>query len=128
MIDTHPIKKLCELCHTYLTITELNVHLCGKETSVKCEYCDKTFIGANKLFEHVTSIHDNRKLYRCDECGKFLPMQILRDYHMMQHSIGVSFKCSMCPKTFTKRRHHADHERYHKQKERKKLMNQNKCE
>ncbi|XP_031621086.1 zinc finger protein 845-like isoform X2 [Contarinia nasturtii] len=109
----HSRDHLCDVCKVAFTLKELNYHLCDNEGSICCEYCQQTFTTTIKLLEHLKS-HQKKKLYRCDECFKLLPMIKLKQYHMrLSHTQPKLFTCTICSKAFTTKSLRNIHEKSH---------------
>lgn len=94
--------KKCDICNEPLTSNELTSHLCGTETSIKCEYCSRLFNVTSKLLQHLGSEHDDKIFYRCRRCNRYFDMEHLRDLHEKQHKeLDRPFACDKCQKGFS---------------------------
>lgn len=112
----HDKSEKCKICNKLLDAHELMSHICENDTTIQCEYCDKSFTSTVDLLKHLDNSDEKKKMYRCDECDEFLPMKILRQYHMTQHSgISKPFMCYMCSETFADSTQLFYHERAHRQ-------------
>lgn len=98
----HERDKKCEICKMTLTHSELNSHLCGKESSIRCDYCANEFTTTLKLIDHLEKSHETKKLHQCEKCPKFLASIALREYHMKSHDLDAPkrFICEICSKCF----------------------------
>ena len=69
-----------------------------------CHLCDKAYPRADTLKRHILSFHENKRLYKCDVCGKSFKGHI-RD-HMRTHAEDREekpFGCSQCGARFNQR-------------------------
>ena len=46
-----------------------------KKNEVICKICENTFRTQQSLKRHVVSIHEEKKLYECETCGKNFGLQ-----------------------------------------------------
>ncbi|XP_055311487.1 zinc finger protein 595-like [Sitodiplosis mosellana] len=102
----HHVKMTkCQVCKRSLKLDDLNSHLCGKEKSIRCDYCPNEFTTTSKLVEHLEKSHEtNVKFYQCEKCKKCFPMIALKDFHMISHAQDEPkpFVCEICSKAFSK--------------------------
>ena len=73
-----------------------------------CIHCDKTFILAGRLKNHLKTFHgldlavDTSMV--CNQCDKSFSRRFGFNYHMKAHSRGNTHTCSQCDKAFIKRK------------------------
>ena len=82
--------------------THMKLHVGTREFA--CHLCDKAYPRADTLKRHILSFHENKKLYKCDVCGKSFKGHI-RD-HMRTHAEDREekpFGCSQCGARFNQR-------------------------
>ena len=48
--------------------THMKLHVGTREFA--CHLCDKAYPRADTLKRHILSFHENKRLYKCDVCGK----------------------------------------------------------
>lgn len=116
-ISNHDVFERCDICKSSLESEDVNIHLCGKENSIQCEYCDENFTSTVKLLAHLNDNHEQKLSYKCDKCPKLLPMIFLKEQHMTQHvDIPRPFICDVCPKAFTTKLNLKSHKYIHNMK------------
>ncbi|XP_055311573.1 zinc finger protein 700-like isoform X2 [Sitodiplosis mosellana] len=98
----HERDQKCEICKMELTANELSSHLCGDVKSILCDYCPIKFTVTSELVEHLKKSHEKRKqFYRCEKCSRYLPMFVLKEFHMKSHARELKpFVCKVCHKDF----------------------------
>lgn len=99
----HERDQKCELCKMELTFNELYSHLCGKEKSIRCDYCADEFTATLKLIDHLEESHEKGlSFHQCEKCPKYFAMLTLKEFHMASHN-GQSnqFVCKICSKAFS---------------------------
>ena len=82
--------------------THMKLHVGTREFA--CHLCDKAYPRADTLKRHILSFHENKRLYKCDVCGKSFKGHI-RD-HMRTHAEDREekpFGCSQCGARFNQR-------------------------
>ena len=62
-----------------------------KKKSFKCEICDSHFKQNQSLESHISSVHEDQELFRCEICGKSLSGHIAA-----VHEGKKPFKCNIC--------------------------------
>ena len=90
----------------------MKLHVGSREFS--CHLCDKAYPRADTLKRHLLSFHENKRLYKCDVCGKSFKGHI-RD-HMRTHAEDREekpFGCSQCGARFNQRSQLTVHMRVH---------------
>jgi len=66
----------------------------------RCNECDKIFTRLCYLKQHNKTFHNGEKPYKCGQCGKRFPVEVLYQEHMAKHSGDKPYKCEVCPKQF----------------------------
>ena len=92
--------------------THMKLHIGSREFA--CHLCDKAYPRADTLKRHILSFHENKRLYKCDVCGKSFKGHI-RD-HMRTHAEDRDekpFGCSQCGARFNQRSQLTVHMRVH---------------
>ena len=90
----------------------MKLHIGSREFA--CHLCDKAYPRADTLKRHILSFHENKRLYKCDVCGKSFKGHI-RD-HMRTHAEDRDekpFGCSQCGARFNQRSQLTVHMRVH---------------
>lgn len=102
-----------------------NQHLC-QGISIKCSYCDELFTTTTSLLNHLDQSHEEKTLFKCDKCGRFFSMLILKQIHMLQQHLDEQtadnkpFVCKICKKGFGTKVSLRNHEEIHSDEKRKK--------
>lgn len=121
-------KYKCIVCGSkFVSWEEYNRHLC-QGSSIQCSYCNETFFATAQLLEHLEKTHNEKTLFKCEKCGHFYSMLLLKQYHMVQHVNEHSkpFVCEICGKGFGSRISLRNHEEIHSDEKRKKIQVKNK--
>lgn len=93
--------KKCVVCNEYLTVNELNEHICHHKKKLTCGYCDRTFDVTSELLKHSENTHEDRILYQCRKCSQFYDTIELRKLHEKTHTEELKpFICKICFKGF----------------------------
>ena len=126
----------CEYCEgTFVRASTLEKHkinYCQIKfmNALKCTKCDKSFKTKQALSSHIRTHPNNESIIetKCQVCDKVLSRANTLQHHMKTHEVLVNtgsmvfvmekqdknFKCSFCPKTFTKKSNIIRHEnQYH---------------
>ena len=71
-----------------------------KSGKISCSICDKSFAANRNLLDHIARVHEDKKLFKCDNCGDcFGTKQILQRHNNRKHSkirIKQEFPCPKC--------------------------------
>ena len=71
--------------------------------TIICALCNKYFTKKSSLNCHVSNVHEKKKNYTCDKCGKeFFKKSPLIDHNNSHEGIRNS-KCGQCPKEFVRK-------------------------
>lgn len=114
-------KYKCTVCGSkFISSEEFNRHLC-QGSSIQCSYCSETFSATAPLIEHLEHSHDEKTLFKCEKCGVFYSMLLLKQYHLAKHANDAScrpFVCEICKKGFATRVSLRCHESIHSDEKR----------
>uniref|UniRef100_A0A8D8Q5R0 Zinc finger protein 26 n=1 Tax=Cacopsylla melanoneura TaxID=428564 RepID=A0A8D8Q5R0_9HEMI len=110
----------CDVCNRcFTTIKILNKHkLRHIDGSHKCDLCGQTFRHKYRLRDHMYS-HNNVKPFPCPICEKHFRRKHERTKHVRTVHDGIkyttykTYKCTLCPKTFTHLAALEDHQYVH---------------
>lgn len=118
-------KYKCIVCGVrFILIDEFGRHLC-QGCSIQCAYCSESFLATTSLLDHLEHSHAEKTLFKCEKCGHFFSMLLLKQYHMaLQHSNEESdesklFVCKICKKRFGTKMSLRNHEEIHSDDKRK---------
>ena len=79
-----------------------NAHGINNKGETRCELCCKNFDSARNLQRHKRSVHEGRKDYNCELCGKSFATEFYLKTHTAKHKEGEEFKCDSCTMSFFK--------------------------
>lgn len=117
-------KFKCNICGVrFVMYEDYNRHLC-QGSSIACSYCNESFDTTIALLNHLEETHDKKTLFKCEKCAQFLPMELLKQIHMLQHIEVESddtkpFGCNVCKKRFATRLSLRNHKEIHSEEKRK---------
>lgn len=67
---------------------------------VNCAICKKV-VQSTSLKKHMSTIHDQRRDFKCSYCDKrFAQSYTLKEHVAAKHTFEHGHKCSLCDKTF----------------------------
>ncbi|XP_058465718.1 zinc finger protein 28-like [Malaya genurostris] len=93
--------SICEQCGKVCkSITALKSHMRDHKLNLRCGYCDKMFHRQNKLFRHVSRVHEKAEKYECNLCKHIVHSLESYNAHLKMHNAEKSFSCDLCPMTF----------------------------
>ncbi|TRY62622.1 hypothetical protein TCAL_10248 [Tigriopus californicus] len=99
-----------------LRVHEKSVHLSESSPNPlphRCGHCDKSFLKATYLQDHVNRFHSTTKQFGCILCPKRCATKQDLDRHLFSHRGEAIFQCSFCPKSFIHRANYKQHVRSH---------------
>ena len=67
---------------------------------LKCSSCNESFTTSNDFKDHISRVHENRKILSCDLCLKTFTRPISLRCHVKSTHKGENHKCEICHKTF----------------------------
>ena len=93
----------------FTTKSDLSNHLvkthseCKKDEKVQCDQCKKYFVKYS-LKAHAIAVHEKKRPYKCDFCGKcFATNGTLKDHRERIHlkdTLKDQYECETCHKQF----------------------------
>ena len=106
--------KKCDLCgKNFYGTMERHIEAVHKpkqltsKTDFKCDSCNKKYSSAQKLKQHIHTVHvSNKKVKKddvfcvCDLCGKSMYSRSLKKHIQFVHEQQRNFKCDSCEKSF----------------------------
>eukprot|EP00093_Oithona_nana_P004608 04608.XXX_216301_213221_1 [CDS] Oithona nana genome sequencing. len=72
----------------------------GPTGEYRCSECNKVFNRLCYLKQHNKSFHNGEKPFKCGQCGKRFPVEVLYQEHLAKHAGDKPYKCEVCPKQF----------------------------
>ena len=110
-----------ELPEQKLSIEKTPKFFSYKEKEIKskyCKICEKTFSTMGNLRNHIMTIHQNLKPYKCPfpGCKKQYSIQSRLQVHYRIHIGKKPYICSFCSKGFNEKGNLKTHERFHSEK------------
>ncbi|XP_072035758.1 LOW QUALITY PROTEIN: uncharacterized protein [Amphiura filiformis] len=128
----------CRFCSTrFFREEELKKHekLCEErdfeDTLYKCLFCDHHFLKPNHRNSHVSKIHMDKQVHRCDQCPDiFATKDQLMSHKESIHSTDPDrpFKCSKCNSSFKNYANMALHRTLHSSERSNEKMRKYKCQ
>ncbi|XP_075989284.1 zinc finger protein 639-like isoform X4 [Anticarsia gemmatalis] len=108
----------CSYCgDTFKDYRKREAHLAAKHGIVtstpKCQACDKTFSSRKILSIHIKRDHLLERPHKCTECEMcFFSTSHLKN-HMVKHTKTKDFKCTICAKSFGRKKTLNSHMKIH---------------
>lgn len=88
---------LCEKC--FINASLLKNHIKTHDKCFKCKFCPKLFSSRYNLETHSVT-HTGEKNHKCAICGNVYSTKTSLKNHVATHSDARNFKCDQCPKLF----------------------------
>lgn len=88
-----------------------------KNMKIPCPHCAKPIVGTHGLKLHIKAVHEKRKDFMCNQCGRRFSQLISLQTHVKHVHFGVerAFSCKHCQRNFTSpRSRHLHVEKDHK--------------
>ncbi|XP_053673554.1 zinc finger protein 721-like [Anopheles nili] len=70
------------------------------DTKFRCPICNKVFKTNGSMKGHISYLHQNKKPFCCEVCGRRFYNKTAYNNHMNRHYGHRPFPCTMCEKTF----------------------------
>ncbi|KAF0305351.1 Gastrula zinc finger protein XlCGF64.1 [Amphibalanus amphitrite] len=95
----HIMSRLCGVCHRRLPdgqalVEHLETHM-EKNSSFKCDQCDKSFVHAKSLYVHKRN-HSGVRPYTCQYCHKTFRHWHKHRVHVRIHTGERPYRCDVC--------------------------------
>ena len=84
---------------------------------IPCPHCAKPIVGTHGLKLHIKAVHEKRKDFMCNQCGRRFSQLISLQTHVKHVHFGIerAFSCKHCQRNFTSpRSRHLHVEKDHK--------------
>ncbi|XP_063836960.1 zinc finger protein draculin-like isoform X8 [Ostrinia nubilalis] len=115
-INKHYTKFICDQCGAgFASEARLRRHVeSHKVGAYPCEECGKVFGKITTKQVHIQTVHLNAKKNKCMYCEELFKNYYQKQQHLLDaHGIKMRiFKCSLCPKIFSRSGSLRCHERY----------------
>lgn len=106
-IATYHKGFMCDICGKVLPNSfRMFSHKKMVHETATCKDCGATFVGVSKLYYHIRTKHQERVLYRCDQCTVACStQQALKTHWKRAHGSDQDrpFKCRECGKAFVEK-------------------------
>ena len=96
-----------------IEVSEGNIQIDQK--SNYCSKCNKTFSTAGNLRNHIMTIHENQRPFKCPHpgCNKMYSIESRLQVHYRIHTGSKPFVCQECGKAFNEKGNLKTHQRFH---------------
>ncbi|XP_065365027.1 zinc finger protein 652-like [Calliphora vicina] len=96
---------VCEKCsHVFATISTFKRHQrtvhATNQTMHKCQICSKEFKRKSHLDDHVRTVHEKLRAFKCSHCTKSFASNSSKRVHELTHTDEFPFACEWCGKRF----------------------------
>ncbi|XP_073964230.1 zinc finger protein 639-like [Choristoneura fumiferana] len=107
-MNTHFRNYVCKDCGTgFVTKYRLKVHIKSMHVggSYPCEICKKVYTTYQKYKNHVDTVHNMVKRFKCPKCPERFSEYFRRQKHLVEiHNVApLQYKCNVCDKSFDRR-------------------------
>ncbi|GJQ80881.1 hypothetical protein Trydic_g14139 [Trypoxylus dichotomus] len=85
-------------------------------SKIKCQPCRKTFVSEYNYKNHIKTVHENEKSFKCDRCDKtYRYVTSLKSHMLIEHGSRAhkTYECDVCLKIFSQKGHWTAHKRIH---------------
>jgi len=98
-----PNKVHCKICNKYIKIFSYQQHKARHENLRlhKCEICNAGFNQSGHLLTHMDQVHNQRRKYVCEICGKASKTPWMYRSHLKTKHEKKSFPCPHCNYLFS---------------------------
>ena len=69
-------------------------------STLKCAICDSNFARKVHLDDHITQVHERKKLHKCNICSAGFSIAKELKRHFIVHEGNTPFKCDICQANF----------------------------
>ena len=93
------------------------------QNNVKIEIFNHNLIHFSNLSTHVRTVHEGKKEFKCEYCGKCFGVNQNLKQHIRIHLQDFKFKCEFCEKGFIRSQHLSRHlKTWHEKEAKEKIL------